>query len=47
MADIITAVKDNHDFCVAVLAAFLTFISILCAADLKNQRVLKWLLSRV
>lgn len=41
MADIITAVKDNHDFCVAVLAAFLTFISILCAADLKTSKGIK------
>ena len=41
MADIITAIKDDPGFCVTVLAAFLAFIGILCAADLKTSKGIK------
>ena len=41
MADIITAIKDDPGFCVAVLAAFLTFISILGSSNLKTSKGIK------
>ena len=41
MADIITAIKNDPGFCVTVLAAFLAFIGILCAADLKTSKGIK------
>lgn len=41
MADIITAIKNDPNFCVTVLGTFLAFIGILCAADLKTSKGIK------
>ena len=45
MADIVTAIKNDPGFCVTVLAAFLAFIGILCAADLKTSKGIKLAIS--
>lgn len=41
MADIITAIKNDPNFCVTVLGTFLAFIGILYAADLKTSKGIK------